>query len=126
MASTSEIEPLRIPASLHDAPETIVTSVLDQLHAPCTPALIWEEWATISQRFPNLRHFISVRSYELAPTDLELRGNIINCMLGLLAIEEQTQLSDLFEAMLTDQADVKLYVDEPLPLEFFPELGAVA
>jgi hypothetical protein len=47
-------------------------------------------------------------------------------MLGLLAIEEQTQLSDLFEAMLTDQADVKLYVDEPLPLEFFPELGAVA
>ena len=107
-----------------DAPEALVSYVLDALKSPTALPVFYESWSNAGKS-PEIRRYIAQAGYEVAPSDLALRGKVIKAMLGLLAIEENSALVSNLESAFNSPDAATEIEPRQLTLQFIPGLSEI-
>lgn len=103
MADIGPVSPESLGYTLldRDIPPELVDSVLDQQRQQdlfLRYSLM--EWQLMQQK-PNLRHYLAVTSFEVAPDDPILRERVVSALLGMFALLEEAVTNEKLEAVYT-------------------------
>ena len=105
MANTGPDSPESLGYGLlgHDIPPELVDSVLDQQRQQdIFLRFSLAEWAFMQQK-PNLRHYVAVTSFEVAPDDPILRERVVGALLGMFALLDEAVTNEKLEAFFSTE-----------------------